>query len=45
MVIILGPFIVFMEDVFMKLFEEFEAIKFSQENLLFVAKNGFLYYI
>jgi hypothetical protein len=29
----------------MKLFNGFEAIKFSQENLIFITKDGFLYYI
>ena len=29
----------------MKLFDTFEAIKFSQENLIFITCNGFLYYI
>ena len=29
----------------MKLFDTFEAIKFTQENLIFITHNGFLYYI
>ena len=29
----------------MKLFDEFEAVKFYQENLIFVTHNGYLYYI
>ena len=29
----------------MKLFEDFEAVKFSQENLIFVTHNEYLYYI
>jgi hypothetical protein len=29
----------------MKLFDNFEAIKFSQENLIFITHNGYLYYI
>lgn len=29
----------------MKLFDEFEAVKFPEENLIFVTHNGFLYYI
>ena len=29
----------------MKLFDTFEAIKFYQENLIFITHNGFLYYI
>ena len=29
----------------MKLFDGFEAIKFSQENLIFITHNGYLYYI
>ena len=29
----------------MKLFDGFEAIKFYQENLIFITHNGFLYYI
>lgn len=29
----------------MKLFDKFEAIKFFQENLIFITRNGFLYYI
>ena len=29
----------------MKLFDKFEAVKFLEENLIFVAKDGYLYYI
>ena len=29
----------------MKLFDKFEAVKFHQENLIFITHNGFLYYI
>lgn len=29
----------------MKLFDEFEAVKFPEENLIFVTKNKYLYYI
>lgn len=29
----------------MKLFDNFKAVKFSQENLIFVTNNGYLYYI
>lgn len=29
----------------MKLFDDFEVVKFSQENLLFVTNGGYLYYI
>lgn len=29
----------------MKLFGDFEALKFSQKNLIFVTQNGYLYYI
>ena len=29
----------------MKLFDDFEAVKFSQENLIFVTHGGYLYYI
>ena len=29
----------------MKLFDEFEAVKFYQENLIFVTRRGYLYYI
>jgi len=29
----------------MKLFDTFEAVKFFQENLIFITHNGFLYYI
>lgn len=29
----------------MKLFDNFEAVKFYQENLIFITHNGFLYYI
>ncbi len=29
----------------MKLFDKFEAVKFHQENLIFVTHNGYLYYI
>lgn len=29
----------------MKLFEKFEAVKFSEENLIFITHDGFLYYI
>ena len=29
----------------MKLFDDFDAVKFTEENLLFIAKNGYLYYI
>ena len=29
----------------MKLFSNYEAIKFYQENLIFITHNGFLYYI
>lgn len=29
----------------MKLFNGFEAVKFSQENMIFITHNGYLYYI
>ncbi len=29
----------------MELFDEFEAVKFPQENLIFITKNGYLYYL
>ncbi len=29
----------------MKLFDDFEAVKFSQENMIFITHNGYLYYI
>ena len=29
----------------MKLFDDFEAVKFTSENLIFITHNGFLYYI
>ncbi len=29
----------------MKLFDNFEAIRFRQENLIFITHNGYLYYI
>lgn len=29
----------------MKLFDDFEAIKFSEENLIYITCNGYLYYI
>lgn len=29
----------------MKLFDDFEAVRFSEENLLFVTRRGFIYYI
>ena len=29
----------------MKLFSNYEAVKFPQENLIFITHNGFLYYI
>ncbi len=29
----------------MKLFDTFEAVKFSQENMIFITHNGYLYYI
>lgn len=29
----------------MKLFDKFEAVKFHQENMIFITHNGFLYYI
>lgn len=29
----------------MKLFNDFEAVKFSEENMIFVTNKGFLYYI
>ena len=31
--------------MYMKLFDGFEAIKFIQENLIFITHNGYLYYI
>ena len=29
----------------MKLFDKFEAVKFRQENLIFITHDGYLYYI
>ena len=29
----------------MKLFDDFEAVKFYQENMIFITRNGYLYYI
>lgn len=29
----------------MKLFDDFEAVKFCEENLIFVTRNGYIYYI
>ena len=29
----------------MKLFDDFEAVKFVEENMIFITKNGYLYYI
>ena len=29
----------------MKLFDTFEAVKFSQENMIFITNDGYLYYI
>ena len=29
----------------MKLFDDFEAVKFCEENMIFVTRNGYLYYI
>lgn len=29
----------------MKLFDGFEAVKFSEENVIFVTDNGYIYYI
>ena len=29
----------------MKLFDGFEAVKFTQENLIFITHNGYIYYI
>ena len=29
----------------MKLFDDFDVVKFTEENLLFIAKNEYLYYI
>jgi len=29
----------------MKLFSDFEAVKFHEENLIFITHNGYLYYI
>ena len=29
----------------MKLFDDFEAVKFPQENMIFITRDGFLYYI
>lgn len=29
----------------MKLFGKFEAVKFHEENLIFITHNGYLYYI
>ena len=29
----------------MKLFDDFDAVKFSQENMIFITKNEYLYYI
>lgn len=29
----------------MKLFDDFEAVKFYQENMIFITRNGYLYYV
>lgn len=29
----------------MKLFDDFEAVKFPEENLIFITKRGYLYYL
>ncbi|MEG0396686.1 MAG: hypothetical protein RR612_08160, partial [Oscillospiraceae bacterium] len=29
----------------MKLFDDFDVVRFSEENLLFITRNGYLYYI